>query len=273
VSIAKGPNVRIQHRLAGLASVAIAIGLAGASHAQTADELVTNNLNAKGGLENLRAVQSMKITARVTLPARGDRTGLEIPITIITKKQPNRFRQESEFQGQKIVIGFDGTTAWTLNSKLGGVPSAIEGDRLDAVKQQADLEGPLVDYKAKGTTIEHQGVEALDGRNVHKLKLTPKTGRPVTLYLDAETGLETKTVMEPLGDGTNEAVRGTTLETLFSRYQVVGNLTIPHTIQQKVNGQAMQIDVDKIEVSPVVEDSVFAMPVASTGSGVKLDRF
>jgi outer membrane lipoprotein-sorting protein len=236
------------------------IGAASAAHAQTADELVAKNLKAKGGIDNLKAVQGMKITGRVTLPGAGGGGGMEIPMTIVTKR-PNRFRQESEFNGQKIVVAFDGTKAWMINPMMGQAgPQAIEGPRLDMVKQQADLDGPLVDYKAKGTTIEVQGVETVDGKKVHKLKVTPKIGRPVTLYLDAETGLEAKTVIDAPADAAGPGAPAATLESVFSNYQAVGSLTMPHTIQQKANGQVLQINIDKIELSPAADDSLFAMP-------------
>jgi outer membrane lipoprotein-sorting protein len=241
-------------------ALALAIGVAGAAHAQTADELVAKNLKAKGGLDNLKAVQGMKITGRVTLPGAGGGGGMEIPMSIVTKR-PNRFRQESEFNGQKIVVGFDGTKAWMVNPMMGQGAQAIEGDRLEVVKQQADLDGPLVDYKAKGTTIEVQGVETVDGKQVNKLKVTPKSGRPVTLYLDAATGLEYKTVMEAPADAAGPGAPAATLESIFSNYQTVGKLTMPHTIQQRANGQVLQINIDKIELSPAsVDDSLFAMP-------------
>jgi outer membrane lipoprotein-sorting protein len=241
-------------------ALALAVGVAGAANAQTADELVAKNLKAKGGVENLKAVQSMKITGRVTLPGAGGGGGIEIPMTITTKR-PNRFRQESEFNGQKIVVAFDGTKAWMINAMMGQTtPQEITGDRLEMVKQQADLDGPLVDYKTKGTTIEVQGVETVDGKKVHKLLVTPKTGRSVTLYLDAETGLEAKTVMSAPADAAGPGAPAATLESIFSNYQPVGKLTMPHTIQQKANGQVMQINIDKIELSPAADDTIFAMP-------------
>ena len=246
-------------------ALALAVGVASAANAQTADELVAKNLKAKGGLDNLKAVQGMKITGRVTLPGAGGGGGMEIPMTIQTKR-PNRFRQESEFQGQKIVVAFDGTKAWMINPMMGQGPQPIEGDRLEIVKQQADLDGPLVDYKAKGTTIEVQGVETVDGKKAHKLKVTPKTGRPVTLYLDAETGLEAKTVMEAPADAAGPGAPAATLETVFSNYQAVGNLTLPHTIQQKANGQVLTIDIDKVETSAGIDDSIFAMPSAAASA-------
>lgn len=243
-------------------ALALAMSVAGAAHAQTADELVAKNLKARGGVDNLKAVQGMKVTGRVTLPGAGGGGGMEIPMNFLTKR-PNRFRQESEFNGQKIVVAFDGSKAWMINPMMGQGPQPIEGDRLEIVKQQADLDGPLVDYKAKGTTIEVQGVETVDGKQAHKLKVTPKTGRSVTLYLDAETGLELKTVMEVPADAAGPGAPAATLESVFSNYQTVGKLTMPHTIQQKANGQVLQINIDKIELSPGADDSVFAMPTGA----------
>lgn len=241
-------------------ALALVAGVAGAASAQTADELVAKNLKAKGGIDALKAVQGMKITGRVTLPGAGGGGGMEIPMTIQTKR-PNRFRQESEFNGQKIVVAFDGAKAWMINPMMGQAGAQeITGPRLDMVKQQADLDGPLVDYKAKGTTIEVLGNEVVDGKKAFKLKVTPKTGRPVTLYLDAETGLEAKTVMEAPADAAGPGAPAATLESVFSNYQPVGNLTMPHTIQQKANGQVLQINIDKIELSPGADDSLFSMP-------------
>jgi outer membrane lipoprotein-sorting protein len=244
-------------------ALALSVGVAGVVSAQTADELVAKNLKAKGGLEALKAVQGMKITGRVTLPSAGGGGGMEIPMTIVTKR-PNRFRQESEFQGQKIIVGFDGARAWMINPMMGQPqPQEIQGERLAMVKQQADLDGPLVDYKAKGTTIEVQGLETVDGKRVHKLRVTPKTGRPVTLYLDADTGLEAKTVMDAPADAAGPGAPAATLESVFSNYQSVGGLTMPHTIQQKANGQVLQINIDKIELSPGADDGLFTMPAGT----------
>jgi outer membrane lipoprotein-sorting protein len=247
-------------------ALALVVGVAGAAQAQTADELVAKNLKAKGGVDALKAVQGMKITGRVTLPGAGGGGGMEIPMTILTKR-PNRFRQESEFNGQKIVVAFDGTKAWMINPMMGQAGAQqITGDRLEMVKQQADLDGPLVDYKAKGTIIEVLGADTVDGKKAFKLKVTPKTGRPVTLFLDAETGLEAKTVMQAPADAAGPGAPAATLESVFSNYQPVGNLTMPHTIQQKANGQVLQINIDKIELSPGADDSLFAMP-SGAGAG------
>lgn len=236
-------------------SAALVVGLAGALHAQTAEELVDKNLKAKGGVEKLKAVEGMRVTGRVMLPA----AGTEFPVTIMTKP-PNRFYQQSIIQGQKIQMGFDGDKAWMVNPMYGATTAQeIKGQQLEALKSGIDIVGPLVNYKEKGTVIEAAGTDTVDGRPVHKLKILPKTGPTVFLFLDDETGLEAKSVIEVAAGGAEQPA--TTLEVLFSNYKTEGGITMPHTIEQKLNGQAMQIMIDKVEVSPQIDDAIFRMPM------------
>jgi hypothetical protein len=50
----------------------------------------------------------------------------------------------------------------------------------------------LVDYAAKGTRIDLDGIEKVDGRDAYKLKLTLKNGEAMHVWIDAETFLEAK---------------------------------------------------------------------------------
>lgn len=224
-----------------------------AASAQTIDDLIAKNLKAKGGVERLKAVKGMKISGKV-MPA----PGVEIPLTIISER-PNKIRQESNFQGQQMVTAFDGTTAWQINPMMGiTTPTEITGPQFEMLKDQADLDGPFLDYKAKGITLELQGTEEVDGAKTHKIKVTRKSGQSQMLFLDAETGLEVKAV--------NEVVQGDmrlTVESLFSNYQKVDGIVLAHTITQKISGpatQTMSITVDKAEVVDDVDDSLFKMP-------------
>lgn len=241
-----------------VAGIALVVGMAGGLHAQTAEELVDKNLKAKGGVEKLKAVQGMRVTGRVMLPA----AGAEFPVTIMTKP-PNRFYQQSIIQGQKIQMAFDGEKAWMINPLYGAsTPQEIKGPQLDALKTGIDIVGPLVGYKEKGTVIELAGTDTVDGRPVHKLKIVPKTGPVVMLFLDDETGLEAKSVIEVAAGSGGPDQAAATLEVLFSNYKTEDGITMPHTIEQKLDGKAMQISIDKVEVSPQIDDAIFRMPVA-----------
>ena len=85
----------------------LALGLvvaASAARAQTpsVDDLVAKNLAARGGLDKLRGVQTMKMTGTVNVQ------GMDMPITVMTKR-PNLLFQEMTMQGQRMVSAFDGT--------------------------------------------------------------------------------------------------------------------------------------------------------------------
>jgi hypothetical protein len=232
-----------------LSGMAVLLASAGVS-AQSVDEIVAKNLAAKGGVEALKAVRAMRITA-VVKPT----PDLEIPVTITTAR-PNRLKQESQVQGQQIVMAFDGESAWTVNPLMGAdKPQPITGPELESLKSQPDMDGPLVDYKSKGTTVELVGTETVAGKKTNKLKITRKDGQSQELYLDAETGLEVRAVSTVVRQG-----QSMTVESTFSNYRLVGSLTMAHTIEQKMMGQDVVFTVQKVEILPEIDPAIFKMP-------------
>jgi len=57
-------------------------------------------------------------------------------------------------------------------------------DNLRDLLLAADFDGPLVDYAAKGNTIEYLGHDAVDGDDALRLKVTLKNGDIIYYYLD-----------------------------------------------------------------------------------------
>jgi hypothetical protein len=217
---------------------------------QSAEDLVRRNLSAKGGVARLKSVPGLRIMARVMLPT----AGLEFP-AVITTKRPNLFYQESTIRGQKVIAGFDGEKGWIVNPLMGGLaPQEMQGSRLEMLKRQLDLEGPLVDYQAKGSTIEVIGHDTLEGKSVTKLKVTPKDGLVEYFFVDDDTGLEAKTVKQIKdGDGI------TTLETRYSNYEAVDGVMVPHIVEQKAAGQVLQFTIEHVEIA-APDDTLFKMP-------------
>jgi outer membrane lipoprotein-sorting protein len=232
-------------------AVVVALTLAPrAAAAQSADDIIAKNLAAKGGVEALNAVRAMRITATVRPTPE-----MTIPVTITTAR-PNKLKQETSVQGQVIVMAFDGQTAWSINPLVGSnTPTVVEGSDLDSLRTQADMDGPLVDYKAKGTTVELLGPETVGDKKTIKLKITRKEGTSQELYLDADTGLEVKAVNQVSRMG-----QTLTVESYFSDYRSVGGLKLAHTVLQKIGGQDVTFTIDKVEILPEVDDAVFKMP-------------
>jgi outer membrane lipoprotein-sorting protein len=218
--------------------------------APSLDSIVAKNIQAKGGETKLKAVQSMRMNGRVTIQ------GMDMNMSIMTKR-PNMMRHEMVFQDKKIVQAFDGTTAWSINPLTGSeAPQELTGPQADITKDQADFDGPLMDWKAKGHTLEFVGTEEVGGAKAHKLRLTRKSGQVQYMYLDAESGIDLKTTVQvPQGATTM------TVETEMADYRPVDGIMMPHALKTSINGTPTgSIVVEKIELNVPVEEALFKMP-------------
>lgn len=235
-------------RLSLCVAVVCAFAFPAAAFAQTVDEIVAKNHAAKGG-EKWKSVQTMRLTARINTQ------GIELPMTIISKR-PNLMRQDMSFQGVSIVQAYDGTTAWAINPMMGSSePAEVPAPVAESLKDQADFDGPLVHYKEKGHTVELVGTETLGDADVHHLKLTKKDGKVTHFYLDTKTGVERKVVTQAdLGTGPMEIV------TELSNYQQIDGIMVPMTIRQNAPTGAVSITVDKVEFNVAFDDAMFKMP-------------
>ncbi len=243
--------------LAAAAAVAVAVLYVTPVAAQSVDDLIAKNLQARGGEAKLRATTTMRLTGKVSVQ------GMELPM-IVTAKRPNMMRQEMQIQDKKVVTAFDGEKAWMINPMMGAeAPQEVQGPQGDMTREQSDFDGPLMDYKAKGTTVElvkgdsPDGTEKLaDGSKVYKLKVTRKGGRIQYIYLDAESGIEVKTINQIEQGGQNFSI-----ETELSDYRPESGLMVPHSVRNIMNGQPlMQMTVDKVEFNVPIENAFFKMP-------------
>ncbi|MFN8059774.1 MAG: hypothetical protein U0Q12_11495 [Vicinamibacterales bacterium] len=218
--------------------------------AQTVDEIVARNLQAKGGADVLRAVTGLRMTG--TMVASGD----TVPLTIVMKR-PNLLRQEMTVQGDRLIQAFDGERAWTVNPLIGArQPRVVGGPQAQAFKDQADFDGPLLNYKDRGIEIVLEGQETYEGRPVHRLRVTRKIGPAQRIDVDVDTGLEVRSVMELDRDGNKLVV-----ENLMSDYRTVAGIQFPHRLRTLVNGQPQtELRIKTIEVSPPIDDELFRRP-------------
>jgi hypothetical protein len=234
--------------------VALGLGLALAAPAasQTVDEIVAKNIAAKGGAAKLKAVTSMRITGKMTIGP-----GIEAPF-VLEMQRAGGMRMDITVQGMVLSQGYDGTKAWLLNPLQGSkVPQEMSADDTKLAAEQADIDGPLIDYKAKGHTVELLGKEKVEGSDAFKVKLTKKGGDVRTYYIDAEHFLEIK-------EESKRTVRGSEMdsETIFGDYKEVAGLMVPHSIDGGVKGNParQKMVVEKVEVNVPIEASRFKMP-------------
>lgn len=248
----------LRKALQGLVAGAL---LAAPAAAQTVDELIAKSYEARGGLDKLKAVQSVRMTARMTMGP------MELPI-VIEMKRPARVRVDITVQGTAAVQAYDGTTAWGISPMGTGQAEALPAEQAKEMADQADIDGALADYKAKGHQVELVGKEKVEGSDAYRLKVTKKDGDVEHHFLDAESYL-------PIRVEAKRTIRGTEIEgeSTIGDYKEAGGLLWPYSIQNGAKGrpEKQNLTVEKIEINPAIDDARFTMPAAKPAEAPKKD--
>lgn len=229
-----------------------AAGTATAPAPPSAEEIVARYVEARGGIKKIRSVKSLRESGRVI--AGPNREAL----VVRELKRPNRSRFEITQQGVTGVFASDGTVGWKFSPFDGDLaPTPLPAEAVQEAVEQADIEGPMVDWKAKGHRIELVGRETVGARDAYKIKMTLKSGAVRYEYLDVTTYYRVR------ADSTR-TLRGaaTQVTTVFDDYRKTSGLAFPHLVTVETEGrpQAMRVVVDKVEVNPKIDDARFVKP-------------
>lgn len=245
----------------GLVSILAVFLFSVFAFSQTADELVQKNIEAKGGIDKIKAITSVRITGKSAAGGFNATVGQE-------NLRPNLVRETFSIQGMTAVQAYDGTSGWAIQP-FGGRkdPQLMGEDDLRDLQLDADFDGPLVDYKAKGNTVEYLGHDTLDGDDALRLKVTLKNGDIVYFYLDPDTYLEIR-------KETQEFIRGSMRENAveLGSYKPVNGVMYPFSVASgpKNDPSSWQtISVDKIEANIPLDHGDFAVPASLKESAKK----
>lgn len=239
--------------VARIAVYLLSLGVVSAGWAQTADELVTKNLAARGGVKNLRAIRTMKLTGTISY---GDATS---PISVQARR-PSQIREDFKVQGNDVTRAYDGSTGWQ-SEKAGDQTKAeaLTAGDADNIREEAEnaIEGPLLDYAKKGSKLKVLGRDTLDGKAVYKLKITTHMGTSITQFLDAATYLEIHEEIERTVDG-----KLLTIVEDVGDYRDVGGVKFAHRFISgtKENPHATTLQIEKMQLDVPIDASVFTMP-------------
>lgn len=221
-----------------------------ATFAQNVDELIQKYADALGGLDNIKKVETCKMTGT------GTQQGITFPVTlqIINGKA---MRLDVEVMGQKIINCYNNGTGWKQNPFEGiESPTEVVDDELAELKSQTYLANPLIDYKERGNTVELAGTENINGTDASKIILTDAaTGKKTTYYLDAQTSMPIKTVSTRDINGMEMEV-----ETFSDDLKDINGLKFFMSRSQKIDGQEiLSIKFDKVELNVPIDESIFKM--------------
>ena len=222
--------------------------------AQTVDDVIGAYLKARGGADKVKAVKTERVTASVTLQPGAD------AVLVYERKRPLKMHMEITLNGVSFVRVYDGgSTGWVYNPFM---PNAavvpMTPEEMRGAADESDLDGPFVDYKAKGNQLEYLGTEEIDGKPVRKLKLTAKGGEVSYCFFDPATGLilrikSTRRIKD----------QDVPWETNFREFREVEGLKYPFLVESGPAGsdQVQKIAATKIEINISLDDARFEKPV------------
>jgi outer membrane lipoprotein-sorting protein len=256
----------------------------------TATQVVDKNVAARGGLQAWRAVQTMTWKGKMdagagdsiersrraaqghmaptsrrefeamTAANKTEAKQVQLPY-VLDLKRPRKQRLEIEFAGKTAIQVYDGENGWKLRPYLNrNDVEPFTADELKSEETQVDLDGYLIDYAAKGTKVELEGVEPVEGREAYKLKVTLKTGAVQRAWVDAETFLDVKVSGAPRRmDGKMRDV------VVYQRdFRTVQGVKVPFVLETAVDGyrDTHKNELESVVVNPKLDDSLFAKPQA-----------
>jgi outer membrane lipoprotein-sorting protein len=217
------------------------------------DQIVDAHLAARGGVERIQALQSIRATGTATA------SGGRIARVMQEMKRPGFYRLEFSSQGTKAVFAHDGEIGWQV-APMRGIfePQAITPDHdSEAGIDERDIEGPLLNWREKGHTVELVGRETLPSGEADKLKVTLADGEIRYDYVDVLSHHLVRSDKTEMIAG-----RKMVMEETYADYREVDGLFFPHLITTQVTNrpETITIVVESFELNPELDDSRFRFP-------------
>ena len=229
--------------------LSLTVFLSAALHAQTADDIIAKHIAAIGGKDKLSAINAVRMENTMSV------MGNDAPSTT-TIVNGKGFRNESEFNGQKIIQVATGNGGWMVNPMAGATdPQPLPADAAKAAKEQIYVV-PLLNYASRGAKAEMLGQEKVGNVNAYKVKVTTKDSAATTYYFDPSTYYVVQTVRS--GEMMGQPVDITTTYSDFKKTDY--GWVVPQNTEINMGGQfSMTAKVNKVDVNPTVDASIFDM--------------
>ena len=218
------------------------------------DGLIARNVEARGGADRWRAVDSLRMTGHMDIGK-----GMHGPYTI-EQKRPDKMCLEFEFAEQMVTQCVADDSGWKVLPFMGRTrPEPMTDAELADMADTAEIDGLLFESASRGHQVKLVGQEAVNGRDAYKLEVVLPRGAKRWIYLDAETALEVKLEAIRILNGKEQRI-----ETLYSDWRETDGLLIQHRQDSKAEGEPEShwLTVDSVTVNPPINDQRFARPSA-----------
>lgn len=211
--------------------------------AQTADEIVSKHVTAIGGADAWKKVNSVVTEGKLTVQ------GAEVNVTA-TVLNGKGSRQDIAVMGMNGYQIMTPTAGWSFMPFQGQQkPEPVTEEQVKEAADQLDAQGALVDYKAKGHAVEYLGKDDVEGTECYKLKLTHKSGKTETIFVDPASYYIVKSISKQKANGQEMDVT----TTLSNYKKLPEGIVVPMTVGLPFG----EMNITKVEVNKPVDEAIF----------------
>ncbi|MFI5196021.1 MAG: hypothetical protein ACHQD8_02935 [Chitinophagales bacterium] len=212
--------------------------------AQTADEIIQKHITAIGGADNWKKITSIKMTGSINAG------GAELPISFITVNGKG-WRMEFSINGMSNYTILTTKEGWAYFPIQGQTkPEAMTADDVKESQDQLDIQGPLIDYQAKGNKVTYLGKDDMEGTECHKIKVAYPNGKEETMYIDASNYYHIRSVEKTKSNGKEEEQTQN-----FGNFQKIPEgIVYPMSIE---GGGMGRMEIKTVEINKPVDESIF----------------
>jgi hypothetical protein len=223
----------------------------------TAVEVIARNVAARGGLEAWRKIDTMTWSGRVE---SGGSSSPPMPF-VVGLSRPNKTHFEITAIDRQFTRTFDGARGWKVRPGANGAPEvkSFSNEEVSFARDEFVIDGPLLDYEAKGVVARLAGLDEVDGRKAYLLELTLPSGASRRVWIDAQTYLEVRSDRPSI----NPLVKGAPVSVYYRDYRSISGLMIPFTIETRSADStraAEKLVIDKVALNPTLPKQAFAKP-------------
>jgi hypothetical protein len=223
----------------------VAVLFSTGSFAQTAEEIIAKHVEAIGGESNWKKVNTLRQEASLSVQ------GMEINV-VITGIHNKGVKQEFNVMGMNNYSIITPTAGWNFMPIQGQTkPEPMTAEQLKYGVDQVDLQGDVVDYKAKGHTVDKLDDEEVEGVSCFKIKMTRKNGNEVVFLIDPKSFYCVRTVSKIMANGQEME----SISNLSNYQKLPEGIVIPFTLESST--VPAPINISKVVVNGPIDEALF----------------
>lgn len=224
--------------------------------ALSVQQIIDKNVAARGGLQAWRQVDTMTWSGQVQAPSEP----APMPFVMVLQR-PNKTHFEIATADKRFARIFDGTRGWRVRPGGNGMPELklFSNEEVTFSRDEFVIDGPLIDYGAKGVAVTLSGLDEIEGRKAYLLEVTLPGGAGRRIWVDAETFLDFRCDRP----STSPLTKGAPVSVYYRDFRAVDGLLIPHTIETRAGtggGPSQMLVIETIKLNPALPTQAFAKP-------------